>query len=375
MQQLAAAVTNSGAGVTMTFSTLTNSFTVVANEHGSSANLTFGGTDTAILTALGLNHPVLDRLIDNPDTTAGAPPKILNPAYNDNSIPGFRIGTNLEVEINGQRVETASNSVSVDGTTFTFAAHATPGEFRAEVGSNPGAAFDAIKSFVDSYNSLVRDITLGMLTERPSKGHHFLTEWDIEELKMTETQQSQWNTMASKGMLYNNRTVSSIMANMRNAMNSIVGGFGLHSIMGNDGTHALRPSQNWREMGQLELNEQALREALERDPEKITQLFTGENGIMANLQGELNRALNTMGPESTHGTLVRRAGMPTGASSTRNALQERIKSINDSINIMQARHDRQQERFWKMFTNMERQFASLNSQSDQINGFFMGMFG
>jgi flagellar hook-associated protein 2 len=246
--------------------------------------------------------------------------------------------------------------------------------FRAEVGKNPGAAVDAIRSFVDSYNTLIRDITLGMLTERPSSGHHFLTDFDIEEMGMTELQVTQWNAMANKGLMFNNRTISTIMNNMRNAMNTIVGGFGIHNIVGNDGTHAIRPSQNWREMGQIEFNEQALLEALERDPEKIMQLFTGENGIMNRMHDELHRALNSMGPESTHGTLVRRAGMPTGLTASRNALFERIKSINDSINVMQARHDRQQERFWRMFTNMERQFASLNSQSDQINGFFMGLF-
>ncbi|MCL2754646.1 MAG: flagellar filament capping protein FliD [Oscillospiraceae bacterium] len=366
MQQLATAVSNAGAGVNMNFSALSNSFNVNSVAFGTGANIDFSGTDSAILTKLGLNVGEISRFQGDGVTS--------NPAFSQ-STPGLRQGTNLVIEVNNQRIETTGNSFTIDGTTFTFAAHAAEDtEFRVEVGRNPGAAVDAVKSFVDSYNSLIRDISLGMLAERPSTGYHFLTDWDISEMGMTEMQVSQWNTMAGKGLLYNNRTIAAVMQAMRNTLTATVGGFGIHNIVGNDGTPALRQSQNWREMGQLEFNETAFREALERDPEKIMQLFAGENGIMTRMQDEINRAINTMGPESTHGTLVRRAGLATGLTANNNALQDRIKSLNNTITTLQARHEKQQERFWRMFTNMERQFASLNAQSDQINGFFLGLF-
>jgi flagellar hook-associated protein 2 len=169
------------------------------------------------------------------------------------------------------------------------------------------------------------------------------------------------------------------MLGLRQAMNTIVrstsgGVFGIHNIVGNDGTAALKQSVDPREMGLLQLNEQALREALERSPENIIELFSGDNGIMANMQREINRAINTTGPETSHGTLIRRAGLATGTTATQNALHARITSINDMITVLEARYERQQERFWRQFTNMERQFASMNAQSDQINGFFMGLF-
>jgi flagellar hook-associated protein 2 len=369
LSQLANAVNSSGAGVNMSFSAITNTLNINTISHGADAAISFTGTNADVLSKLGLNVSTI------PHGHAD---------FNDNNVPGFRQGRNLVINVNNSPtdIETTGNSYTIDGTTFTFAPHAEEGTtMRVEVTNNPGAAVDAIKSFVNSYNSLVRDITLGMLAERPGNGdrpsrtHHFLTDFDIEEMGMTETQIANWNAIANRGLLFNNRTVSNIMLQMRTVLSgTVVNGFGLHSIMDNEGTRAITTSGDWRNQGMLELNEAALLEALERDPEKIIELFTGENGIMSRLQFELNHALNTMGPEETHGSLIRRAGLATGITATRNAIFDRIRSTNQMIETLQRRHDKQQERFWRQFTNMERQFATLNSRSDEINGFFMGLF-
>jgi flagellar capping protein FliD len=366
LSELAQAVNNSGAGVNMTFSSITNRFTITANQAGADGAINFTGT---ALGALGLFESTPANTIDRSDTTA----------FNNPNLEGFRRGTNLEITVNGAPVETAGNTFTVDGTTFTFEPHAAEGSFRVEVGRNPQGAASIIRDFVEAYNSMVRDISLGMLQERRSTGHHFLTDWDIEQMEMSDRQVEQWNTMANRGLLFRNQTVSSVMGGLRNAMMTEVIApngvrFGLHSIMGNDGTRAILTSVDPRNMGQLELNEAALMEALERDPESIMALFTSENGLMSRIQREVHRATNTMGAEHTHGSLIRRAGLATGLTAQSNALHSRITSLNEMITTLEARYERQQERFWRQFTAMERQFATMNAQSDQINGFFMGLF-
>jgi flagellar hook-associated protein 2 len=363
LQSLANAVNNSGAGVSMSFSSLTNRFVVTATSAGAGMEINFGGTAAG---KLGLT------------ATNVVPPD--DPGFSSNSHAGFRSGTNLVLEVNGSPVETSGNSFTVDGTTFAFAPNAVKGvEFSVEVGRNTSAAAGVIKDFVEAYNALIRDISLGKLQERPNRGHHFLTDWDIEQAGMTETQVAQWNTLSNKGLLYRNTAVTAVMTNIRMAMMMTVTasngrGFGLHSILGNDGTRALSTSVDPRNLGQIEINEQALIEALERDGDNIMALFTGEHGLASRVNNEINRAINTMGPESSHGTLIRRAGLATGITSSRNALHSRITSLNDMIRTLEARYEKQQDRFWRQFTNMERQFASLNAQSDQIGGFFMGLF-
>jgi flagellar hook-associated protein 2 len=363
LQSLSNAVNNSGAGVTMSFSSLTNRFVVTATSAGADGAIDFGGTAAATLGLLATNV---------------VPPG--DPDFNSNSHEGFRRGTNLVLEVNGSPVETSGNSFTVDGTTFTFAPSAVKDmEFTVEVGRNTSAAAGVIKDFIEAYNALIRDISLGKLQERPNRGHHFLTDWDIEQAGMTETQVGQWNALSGKGLLFRNTAVTAVMTNIRTAMMMTVTasngrGFGLHSILGNDGTRALSTSVDPRNLGQIEINEQALIEALERDGDNIMALFTGENGLANRVNNEINRAINTMGPEHTHGTLIRRAGLATGTTASRNALHSRITSLNDMIKTLEARYEKQQDRFWRQFTNMERQFASLNAQSDQIGGFFMGLF-
>jgi flagellar hook-associated protein 2 len=182
--------------------------------------------------------------------------------------------------------------------------------------------------------------------------------------------------MAKRGLLNNNSAVNNVMLNLRNAMLTTVtsstgGQFGLFSIVGNSGTRAIQTSTNFRDNGKLVFDEQALAEALERNPEDIIKLFTDENnGLMVRLERELDRAIKTTGASNERGTLIQRAGLATGQSANDNAILSRIKSLNSTIDVLQRRYDRQQERLWRMFTNMEKQFAVLNSQSDHILGMF-----
>jgi flagellar hook-associated protein 2 len=368
MSEFATAVSNAGAGVSMSFSALNNNFSVTTTGTGADARIAFEGADE-ILAALGLNIDV------------NAPIARDHPDFDSNFVAGFRAGTNLVIEVNGARIETQSNEYTIDGTTITFARHAVASDemFRIEVGKNPGAAVDVVKRFVEDYNALIRDITLGMLREKPSRQHHFLTDFDLEEMGLNDTQIANWTTLANRGLLHNNSTVSNVMLQLRLSMSTVIndsrgGRFGLHSIVGNDGSPAIRPSGDWQEMGLIQFDEKALLEALERNPDDIASLFSGDDGIMARMHQEIQRAINASGPESTHGSLVRRAGLSTGLTNTRNALHSRITSLNDMIKTLETRYEKRQERFWSQFTNMERQFASLNSQSDQIGGFFMSLF-
>ena len=360
LASLASAVNAAGAGVTMSYSLITQSFTLTSTKSGTDTTPVVSGTNgVEDLLGLGASATRVD-------------------------------GENLEIEIstNGgakQLIETSGNSYTLDGTTFTFESTAKSGEsMRVEVGRDMGLAVEVVKGFVEMYNNLVRDITIGMLQERPSSDYYHLTPFDIEEGGLTDREIEQWNTMANKGLLYQNKTVGAVMSDLRNVFNMSVANlgstnpnarFGIGNIMGNDGTRALTQSTDWRNYGMLEFNEQAFTEALERNPEQIALLFTGENGLASRLNNELDRALNTRGPENTHGSLIRRAGLATGTTAKNNAIYERIKSLNSTIDILQRRYDKQQERFWTQFTNMERQFASLNAQSDSMSGIFMGLFG
>jgi len=351
------AVTSSKAGVTMTFSSLTNKFELTAKEYGTGGKVDINDNGTGLLARLGFS------------TTA---------AYDK--------GQNLTVEINGQEVQSASNSVTVDGVTFSFTSAAVgrddtvppstnPTTFTTTVSKDPSTTVSAIKSFVEDYNKLIFDV-YAMLTEKPNKDYYFLTDNDIEDLKLSDRQVEQWEQASKLGLLYNDSTVSGVMEKLRSVMYSPTTGlngekFSIFNIRGYDGTIAIKTTSDYKMNGMLEFDEKALTEALETNPDDIMNFFTNSSdGLMKRLEDVLNYAVKSTGSDKDMGVLIQKAGLATGLSAIKNSIFDEIKSLNDTISKLQTRYDKQQDRYWKQFTNMEKQFSVLNSQSDYIANMF-----
>ncbi len=335
------------AGATMTFSSLTNSFSISSSAYGTAAKLDFtaeDGSDGAdLLSTMGL--------------TSGT----------------FTEGTNLEIEVNGEVIETSSNSYTADGTTMTFTSAAVGSEFTYEVKKDNSSAIEAVKSFVEDYNKLLEEV-YKYVDEKPNSDYYALTDDDIEEMDLSETQQEKWETMAKKGLLYNDSAVSTVMQKMRSVLYSTVKtadgqNFSLFSM-------GITTSDNWTEHGKLELDETKLEAAFENYSSQIEELFAGttideegntvKTGIMHQLDDVLTSAVKTTGARKDKGTLVQIAGMPTGTASTDNSIFDQLKSIQTLISSLEERYENQQDRYWKQFSSLESMMGDLNSQTSYI---------
>jgi flagellar capping protein FliD len=357
INEMMSAVNNSAAGVTMSFSTLTNTFSLTAKEYGTGASIDIDAAKTS------------DGLLD---------------------VLGFTgqtvvAGTNMVLNINGMDVETPSNSYTVNGTTFTFSSQANEGEtFTVKVERDYSPTVNVIKSFVEDYNKLIEEV-YGYISEKPSgyqdssNKYYFLTDDDIEEMELSDRQIEQWEAAAKRGILYNDSSVSTVMEKLRTAMYSGVVGangktFGLYSIRGADGASAIKTTSDYKKNGMLEFDEQALLEALETNPDDIVKLFTdAENGLMKKLEDTLNFAVKSTGAQQDMGILVQKAGVSTGLSALNNTIFDQIKRLNDVIGTLETRYEKQQTRYWNIFTAMEKQFAQMNSQSSYISNMFSNM--
>lgn len=349
---------SSNAGVTMTFSSLTNTFEIVAKEYGTGGKVEIqsGAEAGGFLNKLGFG-------------------------YGTEATPG----ANLTVNINGQEVQTASNSATVNGVTFTFSSAAKTiyegGEaFTSVISKDTSSTVSAIKSFVEDYNKLITEV-FGMITEKPNKDYHFITDYDIEEMELTDRLVEQWEKAAKVGILYNDSTVTDIMERLRSVMYSSatsIGGskFALFNIRGYDGTVAIKTSSDYKKHGMLDFDEKALTEAMEINPDEIANLFTNTtDGLMKKLEDVLNYAVKSTGARDDMGILVRKAGLSGGISALDNSIFDQIKGLNETIDRLQTRYDKQQDRYWKQFTNMEKQFAVFNNQSSYITSMFASMSG
>lgn len=335
------------AGATMTFSTLTNSFALSSSGYGTAASIEFsadnGSAGAELLSTLGLTSGTLTQ------------------------------GRNLQLEVNGETIETSSNSFTADGTTMTFTSAAQGAEFSYEVKKDNSSAIDAIKSFVEDYNKIIEEV-YGQLDQKPNSDYYALTDDDIEDMDLSEKQQEKWEEKAKEGLLYNDSTVSTVMQKMRSVLYSTVKTadgqtFSLFSM-------GITTSDDWGDHGKLVLDETKLEAAFEQYADQIADLFAGttvdengntvKTGIMHKLDGVLTGAVKTTGARKDKGTLVQLAGTKTGTSATDNSIYDQLKSISTLISSLETRYEKQQDRYWKQFSNLETMMGSLNSQTSYI---------
>lgn len=329
-------VNASDAGVKMTYSSLDNAFTITSSDYGVNSEITVEDGGEGLLSSLGL--------------TAGAT---------------YTQGSNLEVEINGTVLESDTNTIEADGTTFTFSGVESGTEFDVEVTKDNSSIADTIKSFVEDYNKLIEEV-YEYLEEEPDDDYYFLADQDKEDLDLSETQEEKWEEKAKQGLLYHDSTISSVMSKLRVAlMGSVKAADGSVISLSSIG---IKTSSDYQEHGKLELDEDALNAAIEEYGDDISKLFSdSEDGIMTKFDSALESAVGTTGDK---GTLINKAGLATGTSATDNYIYDQMKRISTKITSLETRYENEQNRLWKKYSAMESMLATLNSQQSSFSSYF-----
>ncbi len=338
---LLSAVNKSGAGVTMTYSSLTNSFTVESTEMGGAGKVEIEDSD--ITRKLGLTD--------------------------ENGTVGVTQGQNAVFELNGQEIYLNDNSYTLDGTTFNFNDNMAIGEtYTVNVTKDNSSVKDVIKSFVEDYNKLIDDVYehIGKAPAEDSDGNRYEPLTDAEKEEMDEDEIEKWEKSAKQGVIYNDSTVSRIMSQMRSVLyNSITlddgSKFGIYSM-------GIKTSSDYGDHGKLEIDEDALDKAFEENSDAIVKLFTDtETGVMSQFNKVMDSAVKSTGSANNRGILVQKAGKANSSVTTDSQIYKQMQKLQDRIKELQNRYDDKEEYWWKVFTNMESAMTDLNSQTDYIS--------
>ena len=343
ISSMMSAVNKSAAGVTMTYSSLTNSFTLESKEFGGTGKVEVG--DTSLGRSLGL--------------------------VDDNGTVGASEGQNAIFEINGQEVYLNDNTYTLDGNTFTFNDNMTIGEtYTVNIAKDSTTVKDALKKFVESYNKLIDDV-YGYIGKSPAKdddGNTYEPLTDAEKEEMSEDEITKWEEKAKQGVLYNDSTVSTVMSQMRSALYTSVtlddgSKFGIYNL-------GIKTSSEWSEHGKLQIDENAFDKAFENNEDAIIKLFTdSDTGMMKKLNSVIDGAVKSSGAANTRGTLVRKAGKADSSVTTDSTIYKEMVKMQDRLKELQDRYDTKEEYWWKVFTNMETAMADLNSQTSYISSY------
>ncbi|MDR3278627.1 MAG: flagellar filament capping protein FliD [Oscillospiraceae bacterium] len=269
----------------------------------------------------------------------------------------FQNGTNAKARINGVDIERTSNSFSIDGLNFTLNSESTT-EIKADVTRDATEVVDKIKTFVTGYNTLIKKLEDMLAEKKTTDEAKYTPLTDEEKASLSEEQIASWEAIAKKGLLRNDSGIKSMLTSLRNALYETVTGAGLapSSIGIKTGSYFAGTG------GQIVVDEDALRAAIEKDPERVMQIFANtssaadsstkykENGLLTRMSNIMDRYLNSYQITALDG------------------ISSSLTQINTKITDLEAKMSAKQEQLYLKFAAMETAMSAMNSQSEWLSG-------
>ena len=219
--------------------------------------------------------------------------------------------------INGQKMEfsRSSNTFDLDGMSITL-----NGTFEVKDGETPvtfssktdtDKIIDVVKTMVEDYNAIVSEVKKAYsdMPLEKSDGSRYKPLTDEDKADMTESEIKAYEEKAKTGILFMDRDLSSLYSALRSAV----------APGGSDGSflRSIGIKTSYEDgLTTLSLDENALREALEQNPDQVKDAFTkskengaASDGLMASIQKVTDRYAATTG--ATKGILIEKAGSNT----------------------------------------------------------------
>lgn len=330
----------SNAGVTVSYSSITDKFTMTAKESGIGENIIIEETEGNLMTAFGL-------------TAEGGAQTVY--------------GRNALLTVNGQEISRSSNNFVIDGVNIELLTTADENQVPITITMKEDSSglLEPIKKFIGDYNTMI-DMINGLVKESVYSDFQPLS--DEQKDEMSEKEIEKWEEKAKSGILRSDNILRGIASKFQTAMMSAAkeNGITLYQ-MG-------IISAGYQENGKLKIdNENLLKEALRTRGAEIKELFTSAETGLANVLNEvINGAIKTAGVEDTRGTLVDMAGVASTSSEQENSIAKTIKKTKDTISAMQDRLTDEETRLWRKFTAMETALQRLNEQSAFLTQFTFG---
>ncbi|RJE85639.1 flagellar cap protein FliD [Paenibacillus sp. 1011MAR3C5] len=291
-----------------------------------------------------------------------------------------KAGENATAIVNGLQMSSQTNQITVNGTTIQLKQlSGTGGASTITVGTNTDKILDTIKNFVSEYNKVLEQVNTKLGEERYRKFDP-LTEEQKEA--MSDKQVELWEEKARSGLLRNDSILSQTVSNLRMAATS---GFGDPADKFNIQTIGITTGK-WFEGGKLVIeNEQALRDAIEADPEKIMSLFTAKSaeepaagyskvnnpntGVFTRMSDILMDSLKQL---SDRAGTSQTSTSSTGSFLENSLLGTQKRDLNSRMADLNRRLTMLETQYYKQFTAMETAINRYNSQAGSLGSFMNG---
>lgn len=336
---------NKDAGVTATYLGSENKFVLSSNEKGKGREISLGA--------------------DPKDTTDAA-----NLIFGGVSTDG----TDGEMSILYNGVQTtitsSSNTFSIDGLDIRATNTFNTGSATAEGGVSFTASADTekvtetVKKFIEAYNAMIDEVRT-QATTKPDSNYKPLT--DDQKNEMNETSIKNWEDKAKEGILYN----SSALKDLDNATQGIFSSMMINGVSYDDLEKiGISFSDDYTAGGKIVFDEEKFKTAMDSDPEKVSDLFTGTHGIVNTIDSTLSTYATRYASRNgnSYGVLIEEAGSEKlSLTLTNNSIYKELKDMQETITNLQSQLSTEQDRYISQFTQMERLINQMNSQSSYLS--------
>lgn len=194
---------------------------------------------------------------------------------------------------------------------------------------------------------------------------------DEDRKTMSESAIKTYEEKAKTGLLYADSDLSMLYSKLTSAVQGGINGPAMRSI-GLNITYEDR-------LTTINLDEEALRNALESDPDKVKDVFTktvsggaDSEGLMSSLRSTLQQYASTS--IGSPGILVNKAGSTLSSYSlNNNELNDQITNLQEQVEKWQTRMSDRVDFYTNQFTRLEMLINQMNSQSSMLAGLTGGM--
>lgn len=336
---------NKDAGVTAIYLGSANKFVLSSNEKGEGREISLGA---------------------NPKDTTDAANLIFGGVSTDGS------DGEMSILYNGVQttITSSSNTFSIDGLDIRATNTFNTGSATAEGGVSFTASADTekvtetVKKFIEAYNAMIDEVRT-QATTRPDSNYKPLTEDQKNE--MNENSIKNWENKAKEGILFN----SSALKDLDNATQGIFSSMMMNGVSYDDLEKiGISFSDDYTAGGKIVFDEEKFKTAMDSDPEKVSDLFTGTHGIVNTIDSTLSTYATRYASKNgnSYGVLIEEAGSEKlSLTLTNNSIYKELKDMQETITNLQSQLSTEQDRYISQFTQMERLINQMNSQSSYLS--------
>ncbi len=330
----------SAAGVNANFDSSTGRIFVSSMDSGAKNdfNITATGDDgNAVLDALGLS--------------AGKASKI--------------DGTDAEIELNGAKFTSNTNSFSINGLNITAKDVTEPGKtVSLTTDTDYDGVYDTIKDFIKEYSSLVNELDK-LYNADTAKGYEPLTSEEKEAL--TDEEVEEWENKIKSSLLRRDESISSVANVMKDVMSSVyeVGGqklslssFGIGTLSyfeAADNEKSAYHIDGDKDDEKTSGNADKLKAAIASDPKQVADFFQKLAGDMYSRMQKL-----------TSSSSARSYGNFYDDKKVKKDYEAYEGKLSDWEDYVAKIEDK----YYKQFSRMESVMSKLNSQQRYMQNMF-----